>query len=152
VLRLQSDSNLARDSATACLWQANVNNQALMASSFQQAFAKMQVLGQDVSKMVDCSEVIPAPPILAASKAQAFFPPGLTHNDVEQACASTPFPNLPTAPGAREAVPSMYVVPLAYAAPQTDQELRSSVQDPATDGACQDDGTGCNAEFTKQPA
>ncbi|KAF7341245.1 Peroxidase [Mycena venus] len=130
VLRLQSDSNLARDSATACLWQANVNNQALMASSFQQAFAKMQVLGQDVSKMVDCSDVIPVPPALSASAAQAFFPPGLTHNDIEQACASTPFPNLPTAPGTAETVPSI-------------------VQDPATSGACQDDGTGCTADFTK---
>ncbi|KAJ7692372.1 manganese peroxidase isozyme precursor [Mycena rosella] len=84
VLRLQSDANLARDSATARLsgWQANVNNQALMASSFQQAFAKMQVLGQDVSKMVDCSEVILVPPILSASAAKAFSPPGLTHKDV----------------------------------------------------------------------
>ncbi|KAJ7620876.1 manganese peroxidase 1 precursor [Mycena polygramma] len=109
VLRLQSDSELARDPTTACLWQANVNNQAHMASSFQAAFAKMQVLGQDVSKMVDCSELIPVPPPLPSSSAQAFFPPGLTSNDVEQACATTPFPQLPTAPGAPESVPSMYV-------------------------------------------
>ncbi|KAF8182198.1 Mn peroxidase MNP6 [Mycena galopus ATCC 62051] len=113
-LRLQSDAELARDSATACLWQANVNNQAAMALSFQQAFAKLQVVGQDVSKMVDCSDVIPVPPTLSASAAQAFFPPGLTINDVEQACASTPFPNLPTAPGVAETVPEI-------------------VQDPATD-------------------
>ncbi|KAF8133475.1 manganese-dependent peroxidase [Mycena galopus ATCC 62051] len=123
-LRLQSDSELARDSATACLWQANVNNQAAMARSFQQAFLKMGLVGQDVSKMVDCSDVIPAPPTLSASQAQAFFPPGLTIKDIEQACASTPFPNLPTAPGAAETVPEI-------------------VQDPATDGNCQDDGTGC---------
>jgi hypothetical protein len=123
-LRLQSDSNFARDSATACLWQANVNNQAAMALSFQQAFAKMQVLGQDVSKMVDCSEVIPVPPPLSASAAQAFFPPGLTIADIEQACASTPFPNLPTAPGSAETVPEI-------------------PQDPATNGNCQDDGSGC---------
>ncbi|KAF8148787.1 manganese-dependent peroxidase [Mycena galopus ATCC 62051] len=123
-LRLQSDSELARDSATACLWQANVNNQAAMARSFQQAFLKMGLVGQDVSKMVDCSDVIPAPPTLSASQAQAFFPPGLTIKDIEQACASKPFPNLPTAPGAAETVPEI-------------------VQDPATDGNCQDDGTGC---------
>ncbi|KAJ7021198.1 manganese peroxidase 1 precursor [Mycena alexandri] len=129
VLRLQSDSELARDSATACLWQANVNNQALMASSFQAAFAKMQVTGQDVSKMVDCSEVIPQPPALSAAAAAAFFPPGITQNDVEQACATTAFPKLPTAAGAPAAVPSI-------------------VQDPATDGACQDDGSGCVAPFT----
>ncbi|KAJ7764418.1 manganese peroxidase 1 precursor [Mycena metata] len=107
VLRLQSDSELARDSATSCLWQANVNNQALMASSFQAAFAKMQVTGQDVSKMVDCSDVIPEPPALSAAAAAAFFPPGITQNDVEQACATTAFPHLPTVAGAAQAVPSM---------------------------------------------
>ncbi|KAF8145601.1 manganese-dependent peroxidase [Mycena galopus ATCC 62051] len=123
-LRLQSDSNFARDSATACLWQANVNNQKAMARSFQQAFLKMGLVGQDVSKMVDCSDVIPAPPPISASQAQAFFPPGLNIHDIEQACASTPFPNLPTAPGAAETVPEI-------------------IQDPATDGNCQDDGTGC---------
>ncbi|KAJ7483783.1 manganese peroxidase 1 [Mycena galericulata] len=124
-LRLQSDSDFARDSRTACLWQANVNNQKHMATAFQAAFAKMQVLGQDVSKMVDCSDVIPIPPPLAASAAQAFFPAGLSNADVEQACATTAFPKLPTASGpAPAAVPSI-------------------VQDPATDGACNDDGSGC---------
>ncbi|KAJ7749469.1 manganese-dependent peroxidase [Mycena metata] len=130
VLRLQSDSELARDNATSCLWQANVNNQALMASSFQKAFAKMQITGQDASKLVDCSEVIPQPPALSAADAKAFFPPGLSVKDVEQACATTPFPNLPTKSGAPESVPSI-------------------VQDPATQGPCDDDGTGCVANFTK---
>ncbi|KAJ6482778.1 manganese peroxidase 1 precursor [Mycena sanguinolenta] len=123
-IRLLSDSNLARDSATACLWQANVNNQAHMASSFQAAFAKMQVLGQDVSKMVDCSEVIPVPPALSASAARAFLPPGTSMNDIEQACAETPFPSLTTVPGPLETVAEI-------------------PQDPATDGDCQDDGQGC---------
>ncbi|KAJ7192621.1 manganese peroxidase 1 precursor [Mycena pura] len=126
-LRLQSDSNFARDSATACLWQENVNNQAHMASSFQLAFAKMQVLGQDTSKMVDCSEVIPIPPPLSAGAAQAFFPPGLSIHDVEQACANKPFPNLPTAPGS----------PITVA---------NIPQDPATDGACQDNGQDCTIQ------
>ncbi|KAJ7749470.1 manganese-dependent peroxidase [Mycena metata] len=130
VLRLQSDALLARDASTACLWQANVNNQALMASSFQKAFAKMQIVGQDASKLVDCSDVIPQPPALPAASAKAFFPPGLSVKDVEQACATTPFPNLPTKPGARETVPSI-------------------VADPATEGACDDDGAGCVAKFTK---
>ncbi|KAJ7749475.1 manganese peroxidase 1 [Mycena metata] len=129
-LRLQSDSLLARDSQTSCLWQANVNNQAHMASSFQTAFAKMQIIGQNAAKLVDCSDVIPQPPALSAAAAKAFFPPGLTISNVEQACASTPFPNLPTAAGSAEHVPSI-------------------VQDPATNGACQDDGTGCVAKFTK---
>ncbi|KAJ7487387.1 manganese peroxidase 1 precursor [Mycena galericulata] len=124
-LRLQSDSSLARDSRTACFWQANVNQQAQMATAFQQAFAKMQVLGQDVSKMVDCSDVIPVPPPISATAAQAFFPPGLSNADVEQACADTPFPTLQTAAG-----PGPETVPMI-------------VQDPATDGACQDDGSGC---------
>ncbi|KAF7377245.1 Peroxidase [Mycena sanguinolenta] len=126
-IRLLSDSNLARDSATACLWQANVNNQAHMASSFQAAFAKMQVLGQDVSKMVDCSDVIPVPPVLSASAGRAFLPPGTSMNDIEQACAETPFPTLPTAPGPQETVAEI-------------------PQDPATDGQCQDDGEGCTPD------
>ncbi|KAJ7483758.1 manganese peroxidase 2 [Mycena galericulata] len=123
-IRLQSDFELARDSRTACLWQANVNNQQHMATTFKAAFAKMQVLGQDVSKMVDCSEVIPVPPPISAKQAQAFFPPTLSRRNVQQACADTAFPNLPTAPGGAETVAEI-------------------VQDPATDGACQDDGSGC---------
>ncbi|KAI0027367.1 manganese-dependent peroxidase [Vararia minispora EC-137] len=95
-MRLQSDSELARDSRTACLWQANVNNQAHMAQTFQAAFAKMQILGQDPSQLIDCSEVMPIPQPFTG---RAMLPAGLTHNDVEQACASTPFPTLPTAPG-----------------------------------------------------
>ncbi|KAJ7615919.1 manganese peroxidase isozyme precursor [Roridomyces roridus] len=124
-IRLQSDHLLARDTATNCLWQANVNNQAHMASSFQAAFLKMGLLGQDVSKMVDCSDVIPTPPPLAAANAQSVFPPGLTHADVEQACATTMFPNLATAPGAALTVPQI-------------------VQSPLTDGDCDDDGEGCD--------
>ncbi|KAJ7431036.1 heme peroxidase [Mycena galericulata] len=125
VLRLQSDSDFARDSRTACLWQANVNQQAFMATQFQKAFAKMQVLGQNVSKMVDCSDVIPIPPPISAAAAQAFFPPGLSNADVEQACATTAFPKFRTASDpAPAAVPSI-------------------VQDPATNGNCQDDGSGC---------
>ncbi|KAJ7635384.1 manganese peroxidase 1 [Roridomyces roridus] len=106
-LRLQSDFELAHDPATACLWQANVNNQQAMAQAFQQAFAKMQIIGQDASTLVDCSDVLPAPPALSASQAQAFFPPGLNISDVQGSCDGTPFPNLPTAPGAAVSVNSM---------------------------------------------
>ncbi len=59
--------------------------------------AKLAVLGQDVSKLTDCSDVIPVPKILANTVAT--FPAGVTHNDVEQACATTPFPTLATDPG-----------------------------------------------------
>ncbi|KAI0063645.1 manganese peroxidase 3 [Artomyces pyxidatus] len=99
-IRLQSDAALARDKRTACLWQANVNDQTHMAGSFKAAMAKLAVLGQDVSKMVDCSEVIPVPPKLTS---RAHFPSGITRKDVNQIC-SLPFPTLPTDPGPVEPV------------------------------------------------
>ncbi|KAI0743578.1 Mn peroxidase MNP3 [Daedaleopsis nitida] len=95
-LRLQSDSELARDSRTACEWQSFVNNQAKLQSAFKAAFAKMTVLGHDVNQLIDCSDVVQTPPAPASN---AHLPAGLTHNDIEQACASTPFPTLPTDPG-----------------------------------------------------
>nr|WCB70288.1 manganese peroxidase MnP3 [Trametes hirsuta] len=95
-MRLQSDSELARDARTACEWQSMVNNQAKMSSAFKAAMAKLAVIGQDVRKMVDCSEVIPHPP---PAQGMAHFPAGLSNDDVEQACAKTPFPTLPTDPG-----------------------------------------------------
>jgi len=123
-LRLLSDSNFARDSATSCAWQANVNNQAHMAAAFEAAIAKLQVLGQDVSKMVDCSDVIPAPPALPAANAKSFFPPGTSQGDVEQGCANAAFPSLTVAP---HAAPTATMI----------------VQNPLTNGNCDDDGTGC---------
>ncbi|KAI0318275.1 manganese peroxidase 1 precursor [Amylostereum chailletii] len=96
-LRLQSDSELARDSRTACLWQANVNQQQHMMESFADAMARLAVLGQDTNSMADCSDVIPVPPTL--NKA-ATFPAGLSISDIEQACSTTPFPTLQTDPGA----------------------------------------------------
>ncbi|KAH9848375.1 manganese peroxidase 2 [Lenzites betulinus] len=95
-LRLQSDSELARDSRTACEWQSFVNNQAKLQSAFKAAFAKMTVLGSNVDDLVDCSEVVPTPPAPAST---AHFPAGLSNADIEQACASTPFPTLPTDAG-----------------------------------------------------
>ncbi|KAJ7628884.1 manganese peroxidase 1 precursor [Roridomyces roridus] len=121
-IRLQSDHLFARDTATNCLWQANVNNQAHMAQSFQSAFAKMSVLGQ--FNLIDCSDVIPTPPPLPAANARSVFPPGIAHSNVEQACATTAFPNLPTAPGAALTVPQI-------------------IQAEGTEGACDDDGDGC---------
>ncbi|KAK0459170.1 manganese peroxidase 1 precursor [Desarmillaria tabescens] len=96
-IRLQSDASLARDSRTACDWQSFVNNQAKMQTQFKAAMLKLSVLGQDVSQMVDCSEVIPAP--LAASVHGAHLPAGLNMNDIEQACATAPFPTLTADPG-----------------------------------------------------
>nr|AZJ17945.1 manganese peroxidase [Irpex lacteus] len=96
-LRLQSDSELARDARTACEWQSFVGNQQKIQTAFKAAFQKMAVLGVDTSKMVDCSELIPVPPELKITAAH--FPAGKTNADVEQACASTPFPTLSTDPG-----------------------------------------------------
>ncbi|KAI0633657.1 peroxidase [Trametes polyzona] len=101
-MRLQSDSELARDSRTACEWQSMVNNQAKMMATFKAAMLKLSVIGQDVRRMVDCSEVIPIPP---PPQSTAHFPAGLTNADVEQACKDTPFPTLPTDPGPKTSVP-----------------------------------------------
>ncbi|KAJ3492267.1 hypothetical protein NLI96_g116 [Meripilus lineatus] len=95
-IRLQSDHTLARDSRTACEWQSFVNNQAKLQNAFKASMAKLAVLGQNVDDLVDCSDVIPIPKPLNEA---ATFPAGLTHNDVEQACATTPFPTLATDPG-----------------------------------------------------
>lgn len=72
------------------------DNQAKIQAKFKQAMAKLAVLGNDQSQMVDCSEVIPVPPPFTGT---ATFPAGLSNADVEQACASTPFPTLSTQPG-----------------------------------------------------
>ena len=55
-----------------------------MVQRFTAAMAKMAVLGQDVSTLTDCSDVIPQPPPLPAG-AVPHFPAGKTHADVEQA-------------------------------------------------------------------
>ena len=88
-----------------------------MTKAYRDAMAKLAVLGQDTSNMIDCSEVIPEPKPLPAANRQTVFPPGFTNADVDQAvpipfpcvvrftnhsvcqCASTPYPYLPTNPG-----------------------------------------------------
>ncbi|KAK0205753.1 manganese peroxidase 1 precursor [Desarmillaria ectypa] len=96
-IRIQSDATLARDSRTACEWQSFANNQAKMQTDFKAAMLKLSLLGQDVSQMVDCTEVIPIP--LAAVAKSAHLPAGLVMNDIEQACATAPFPTLTADPG-----------------------------------------------------
>ncbi|PBK64670.1 manganese peroxidase 1 [Armillaria solidipes] len=97
-MRLQSDHTLARDSRTDCLWQSFANDQAKMQTEFKSAMLKLSTLGQDLTQMVDCSEVIPEP--LAASVHGAHLPAGLNMNDIEQACATAAFPTLTADPGA----------------------------------------------------
>jgi len=95
-MRLQSDFAISQDPRTACLWQANINNQKLMTTSFSAAMAKLQVLGQPVEKMVDCSDVVPVPkPFTSAIK----FPPTFSKKDVQIACHDLPFPNIATVAG-----------------------------------------------------
>nr|QNH91263.1 peroxidase [Pleurotus tuber-regium] len=101
-IRLQSDHSLARDSRTACEWQSMVNNQPKIQNRFAATMLKMSLLGQDQSQMIDCSDVIPVPKPLVGT---AHLPAGATHNDVEQACATTPFPAIAADPGPVTAVP-----------------------------------------------
>ncbi|KIJ44687.1 class II peroxidase [Sphaerobolus stellatus SS14] len=96
-LRLLSDQTFARDSRTACTWQGFVNQQEKMANAFQAAMAKLAVIGQDKSSLIDCSEVVPIP--VPSSGKPATFPATKSNADIEQACASTPFPSLATDPG-----------------------------------------------------
>ena len=62
-----------------------------MVTKFEQAMMKLAVVGQDVSQLVDCSELIPEPK--PAAKQQATFPAGTSPDEIQQACAS-PFPVL----------------------------------------------------------
>jgi cytochrome c peroxidase len=103
-LRLQSDSDFARDSATNCIWQSFVNNPTQMKDQFGPAVFKLSLLGQNEADLTDCSSVIPAPPPFTGV---ATFPPTLTINDIEQACATAAFPNLPTLPGPPLVVPEI---------------------------------------------
>jgi len=102
-VRINSDHDLARDSRTACTWQSFINNQALMTSSFKAAMQKLALVGQNAANMIDCSEAVPKP--LPAVNKPATFPAGKSIADVEQACASTPFPTLATDPGAATVIP-----------------------------------------------
>ena len=65
-------------------------------NSFQKAMAKVAVIGQDKSKLVDCSDVIPQPKSLwDGRRISAAYPPGHFSTEVEQSCTSEPFPAIP---------------------------------------------------------
>ncbi|KAI0630399.1 fungal ligninase [Trametes polyzona] len=63
---------------------------------FQFVFHDLSILGQDINSLVDCTEVVPIP---ADPQGVTHFPAGLSVADIDQACAETPFPTLPTDPG-----------------------------------------------------
>ncbi|KAI0256109.1 fungal versatile peroxidase from pleurotus Eryngii [Lactifluus subvellereus] len=101
-MRLQSDFALARDPRTACFWQANVGQEDYMRNFFKIEMAKLAVLGQDPTKLIDCSDVIPMPePYLGT----AHLPAGFSCKDVESSCKLFPFPTLTTDPGPATSVP-----------------------------------------------
>ncbi|KAK7052089.1 peroxidase [Favolaschia claudopus] len=101
-IRLNSDASLARDSRTACAWQSFVGQQAKMQNEFKAAMAKLAVIGQDSSKLVDCSDVIPVPkPVVGTPH----LPAGASMKDIEQACATAAFPTLTAQPGPATSVP-----------------------------------------------
>ncbi|KAF8175546.1 manganese peroxidase 1 [Pholiota molesta] len=56
-MRLQSDFRISQDPRTACLWQAMVDDQTRMQTQFKAAMSKLQVLGQNTRKLIDCSDV-----------------------------------------------------------------------------------------------
>ncbi|PBK67950.1 manganese peroxidase precursor [Armillaria solidipes] len=92
-MRLQSDHTVSHGNLRMdCLWQSFANNPALMQSEFKSAMLKLSTLGQDLTQMVDCSEVIPQP--LAASAHGPHLPAGQVMRDIEQACATAVFPTL----------------------------------------------------------
>ncbi|KAJ7186079.1 putative versatile peroxidase [Mycena filopes] len=105
-LRLQSDHLLARDSATSCAWQSFAGNQAGMQSAFSKAFNTMSIIGHNPADLIDCSDVIPGAPPLPAS-AGPHLPAGQTQNDIEQACALSPFPTFTAQPGPATTVPAI---------------------------------------------
>ncbi|EJD40471.1 MnP-atypical, short manganese peroxidase [Auricularia subglabra TFB-10046 SS5] len=111
--RLLSDRVFARHNETACAWQANALSQATMVSNFQTAFSKLSLLGHDKNSLLDCSELIATPP--PATAKQANFPPGKTHADIEQGCATLAFPTtLSTAAGQPTPIPPVQVQDIAF--------------------------------------
>ncbi|KAJ7108198.1 Mn peroxidase MNP3 [Mycena epipterygia] len=104
LIRLNTDASLARDSRTACAWQSFANNQAKMQTEFKAAMAKLAVIGQNPAKMIDCSDVIPVPkPVVG----KPHLPAGLSMADIEQACATSPFPTFTADPGPQTSVPAV---------------------------------------------
>ncbi|KAF8526405.1 manganese peroxidase [Gautieria morchelliformis] len=58
-MRLQCDFLIARDPRTACTWQGFVTEQERMSNAFRDAMAKLAVIGQNPSQLVNCSQVSP---------------------------------------------------------------------------------------------
>ncbi|KAF7317425.1 Peroxidase [Mycena chlorophos] len=105
-MRLESDHLIARDSRTSCFWQEMAGNQSRMQQQFAAAFLKMSMIGHNPNSLIDCSDVIPAPPALPAN-AGPHLPPTLDQKDIQQACPTSAFPTFPVLPGPAETVPAI---------------------------------------------
>ncbi|KAJ7905912.1 manganese peroxidase 2 [Mycena leptocephala] len=105
-MRLQSDHLIARDSATSCAWQSFAGNLPAVQTAFTKAFNKMAIIGHNAANLIDCSDVIPNAPPLPAN-AGPHLPAGQTQNDIEQACATAPFPTFTAQPGPATTVPAI---------------------------------------------
>ena len=62
-----------------------------MLARFQGVMQKLSLLGFDQSTLTDCSDVIPVP---TGTVADPFLPAGITTDDIQAACSSTPFPTV----------------------------------------------------------
>jgi hypothetical protein len=106
-MRLQSDFRISQDPRTACLWQAMVgtynsrfihflvgeltvswpiDDQTRMQTQFKAAMSKLQVLGQNTRKLIDCSDVVPKP---AAFAGPIKFPASFSNKDLQLAVSLT---------------------------------------------------------------
>ncbi|KDR71224.1 hypothetical protein GALMADRAFT_271169 [Galerina marginata CBS 339.88] len=101
-MRLQSDFAISQDSRTACFWQAMVNDQNRMVTEFKAAMAKLQVLGQNTAKLVDCSDIVPVPKSFTTN---IKFPATFSKKDVQIACPKLAFPSLATVAGPAPTIP-----------------------------------------------
>ncbi|KAI0298624.1 manganese peroxidase 3 [Russula brevipes] len=95
-MRLESDYAIARDPRTACEWQRHIEDGNYMRSSFKKHMEQLAVLGQDVGKLVDCSDVIPESKPYSGKPR---LPAGTSSEDIEQSCSDRPFPHLTADPG-----------------------------------------------------
>ncbi|KAJ7471781.1 putative versatile peroxidase [Mycena latifolia] len=105
-MRLQSDHLMARDSATSCIWQSFAGNLPAVHTAFAEAFNKLAIVGHNPAKLIDCSDVIPVAASLPAN-AGPHLPAGRTQSDIEQACATAPFPTFTAQPGPATTVPAI---------------------------------------------
>jgi len=98
VMRLSSDARFARDPRTACFWQNFVGNHEELVLAFNEQMLRIGFIGQNVERLIDCSEAIPstAAPLLTPT---AFFPPTFNFEDVDISCDALPFPSLTSIAG-----------------------------------------------------